>query len=102
MNVILANAELQKEFIGYVMQKTSTAFLFIANLDIFFTVIHMLYNYFKFSKVEDLGCVMPLFVLVTYAIYFSSIGVDEALFYSLLSCVSLSAAHSFLTIWNDW
>lgn len=36
MNVILANAELQKEFIGYVMQKTSTAFLFIANLDIFF------------------------------------------------------------------
>lgn len=101
MNVILANAELQKEFIGYVMQKTSTVFLFIANLDIFFTVIHMLYNYFKFSKVEDLGCVMPLFVLVTYAIYYSSIGVDEALFYSLLSFVSLSAAHSFLTIWND-
>ncbi|WP_440452907.1 hypothetical protein [Ruminococcus intestinalis] len=101
MNVILANAELQKEFIGYVMQKTSTAFLFIANLDIFFTAIHMLYNYFKFSKVEDLGCVMPLFVLVTYAIYCSSIGVDEALFYSLLSIASLSATHSFLTIWND-
>ena len=90
MNVILANAELQKEFIGYVMQKTSTAFLFIANLDIFFTVIHMLYNYFKFSKVEDLGCVMPLFVLVTYVIYYSSIGVDEALFYSCLLYTSPS------------
>ena len=61
----------------------------------------MLYNYFKFSKVEDLGCVMPLFVLVTYVIYYSSIGVDEALFYSLLSLTSLSATHSFLTIWND-